>query len=174
MHARQVNSTAHPILFRLALSSDHYSAATGLSPAVTLSKDGGAFAAAAGAVTELGSGWYALAGHAADRATLGTLAVRAAAATADDYAGTYAIVNYDPYDPKLDLAATGLDAVVVDDTINARQALAVILAADAGLVAGAGTGTVVVKAARSATTQRLSASCDAQGNRTAVTITPPA
>ncbi len=43
------------------------------------------------------------------------------------------------------LAASGLDAVPVEAGVNARQALSPILAASAGVVAGAGTGVVVIK-----------------------------
>ena len=45
------SSTARPLLFLMIDSGDHISPKTGLSPTVTLSKNGAAFAAAAGAVT---------------------------------------------------------------------------------------------------------------------------
>lgn len=67
------------------------------------------------------------------------------------------------------------DNIVVEAGVNARQALSPILAACAGVVAGAGTGTVVLKAAATSGTPptRISAATDAAGNRTSVTLTLP-
>ncbi len=62
------------------------------------------------------------------------------------------------------LASSGLDAIHVEDGINARQALSPILAACAGVVAGAGTGVVVIKGGNTSTT-RISATTDNAGNR---------
>lgn len=71
------------------------------------------------------------------------------------------------------LAAAGLDSVVVETGINARQALSPILAAAAGATSGAGTsGPFVIKGGNSSTT-RVSATVDNSGNRTAVTLTLP-
>jgi len=71
------------------------------------------------------------------------------------------------------LAPAGLDAVAVEAGVNARQALSPILAASAGVLLGAGTGTIVVKGGNTATT-RITASTDNAGNRAAVTLTLPA
>src|SRR6185369_4823511 len=98
MKARQLSTTARPITFLMVDSSDHLTGKTGLSPIVTLSKNGGSFGAAAGAVTEVGNGWYALAGNATDRNTLGDLVIHATAATADDTDDRYEIVAFDPFD----------------------------------------------------------------------------
>ena len=70
------------------------------------------------------------------------------------------------------LAAAGLDAVVVEAGINARQALAPILAASAGVVAGAGTGVVIIKGGNSSVT-RITATTDNAGNRSSVTLSLP-
>jgi|SRR5688572_2933376 len=104
MNQRKLGSTTFPITFLLTLSSDRVTGAPGLSPVVTLSKNGGAFAAAAGAVVEIGDGWYALAGNATDRDTLGELALHATAATADPADQRYVIVPWDPFDANLGLA----------------------------------------------------------------------
>lgn len=85
MRRRAQNSTSHPILFFMADTSDHITGLTGLTPAVTLSKNGGSFAAAEGAVSEVGNGWYALSGDADDRDTLGTLILHAEATGADPF-----------------------------------------------------------------------------------------
>jgi len=70
------------------------------------------------------------------------------------------------------LAASGLDAIPIEVGVNARQALAPILAAAAGSVSGAGTGTVSFTGGNVATT-RIVATTDANGNRTSVTLTLP-
>ena len=71
------------------------------------------------------------------------------------------------------LAASGLDAVPIEVGINARQALAPILAASAGVVAGAGTGVVVIKGGNTSVT-RITATTDNAGNRSSVALTLPA
>jgi hypothetical protein len=71
------------------------------------------------------------------------------------------------------LAAAGLDAVPVEAGVNARQALSPILAASAGALLGAGTGTIVIKGGNVSVT-RITATTDNSGNRTAVTLALPA
>lgn len=105
-YAVQSNTTARPLLFLLVLASDHISPATGLAPTVTLSKNGGSFAAPSGAVTEVGNGWYQVAANASDNATLGPLLLHATADTADPVDEVYEVVAYDPGDAqRLGLAA---------------------------------------------------------------------
>jgi hypothetical protein len=70
------------------------------------------------------------------------------------------------------LASSGLDAIQVESGVNARQALSPILAASAGIVAGAGTGVVVIKGGNSSST-RITATTDNAGNRSSVTLTLP-
>lgn len=70
------------------------------------------------------------------------------------------------------LASSGLDSIQVEGGINARQALSPILAACAGVVAGAGTGVVVIKGGNTSTT-RITAATDNAGNRSSVTLTLP-
>jgi hypothetical protein len=72
------------------------------------------------------------------------------------------------------LAAAGLDAIVVEPGINARQAFAPILAALGGVVSGAGTGTITIRGANNAATTRITATTDGAGNRSAVTLSLPA
>lgn len=127
-------------------ATDHITGKTGLTPVVTLSKNGGAFAAAAGAVSEISGGWYSLAGNATDRETLGELLIHAVVATADPFDIQYAIVDYDPFadigailtdtgttlDGKVDsiLADTGTDGVIVASLAN-DSVTAAALKADA-------------------------------------------
>lgn len=98
MNLRQVDSTAYPITFLMVDSADHITGKTGLTPTVTVSKNGAAFGVPEGAVTEIGNGWYALAGDVDDRDTLGELLVHAEASGADPVDDRYLIVPWDPFD----------------------------------------------------------------------------
>lgn len=86
------NSASLALVFRMVQSDDHITPKTGASPTVTLSKNGGAFAAAAGSVTEVANGLYHVAPNAVDSNTLGILALHATAADADPAAMAYAVV----------------------------------------------------------------------------------
>lgn len=77
-------STAYTRSFNAYLASDHVTAATGLTIVVTLSKAGGAYAAAGGTVTEISNGLYKIALTTTDTNTVGDLAIRGAVATMDD------------------------------------------------------------------------------------------
>ena len=112
MTERQQNSTTYPILFLMVDDTDHVTGKTGLSPTVTLSKNGGAFDAAEGAVAEVGDGWYSLAGDADDRDTLGELAIHAEGTAADPFDGRYVIVPWDPFDG-VRLGLTGLPGLAI-------------------------------------------------------------
>lgn len=70
------------------------------------------------------------------------------------------------------LAPSGLDMISIESGVNARQALCPILAAAAGTLTGAGTGTIVIKGGNVATT-RVTANSDSSGNRTNVTLALP-
>src|SRR5580765_2525308 len=90
--------TAQALVFLMVDSTDHLSPKTGLAPTVTLSKNGATFGSPAGAVTEVGSGWYKVAGHATDSGTLGPLVLHATATGADPTDDRYDVVGYDPQD----------------------------------------------------------------------------
>jgi hypothetical protein len=80
----EVRNTTQPLPFLLVSSADHITGATGKTPTVTIRKnDGGAFATPAGAVTEVGVGWYQVAANATDANTLGPLLLHATAAGCD-------------------------------------------------------------------------------------------
>ena len=70
------------------------------------------------------------------------------------------------------LAAGGLDSIAVETGVNARQALSPILAASAGVLLGAGTGSITIKGGN-VTTTRVTATTDDSGNRLAVTLNLP-
>lgn len=97
MKQREKDGTDYPMMFFMADSADHITGKTGLAPTVTISKNGAAFGAPAGAVTERASGWYALAGNATDRNTLGSLLLHATAAGADPADKEWEIVDFDPF-----------------------------------------------------------------------------
>ena len=70
------------------------------------------------------------------------------------------------------LATSGLDAIQVEAGINVRQALAPILAAAAGVLTGAGSGTIVIQGANG-NASRIVATTDNAGNRLSVVLALP-
>jgi hypothetical protein len=85
-------STSLLVVFKAYLASDHVSAATGKTIAITISKNGGAFGnpnAGATNATEISSGWYKVTLDTTDTGTAGPLAVRGAVATVDDVGVAY-------------------------------------------------------------------------------------
>ena len=114
MIARKQSTTTYPVQFLMVDSTDHVTAETGLSPTVTISKNGGAYGAASGAVTEVGNGVYSYAGNATDRDTLGELMIHAEATGADKVDMKVLITSYDPFvDIAAILADTGTDGVAL-------------------------------------------------------------
>lgn len=88
------SSSAKAIPFYMVDSADHIAAKTGLTPTVTISKNGAAFATPAGAVAEIGSGWYRIAGNATDSNTIGSLLIHATATGADPYDIEHEVVAF--------------------------------------------------------------------------------
>jgi len=91
-----LQSTAQTVVGRGYLSSDHISTATGLDPAITISKNGGNFAnpaAGASVMTEIEStGWYKFALGTGDTDTLGPLIIRGTHATMDNIEVVFQVV----------------------------------------------------------------------------------
>ncbi len=102
----------------MADSASPLSGKTGLTLAVTLSKNGAAFGAAAGTVTETAGGNYYLTPTSADTGTLGPLNVRATASGAVDFNTVKQVVAFDPY------AATNLGLTNLDAAISTRSTYA--------------------------------------------------
>lgn len=175
------SSTAYPLVFLMIDSADHVSGKTGLSPTVTISKAGAAFAAPAGAVSEIGSGWYKVAGNATDTATLGPLALHATATGADATDGLFEVVAVDPQAASFGLSLakttniTGFNDVAATDIVSAGA-----ITTSGGAVSTVTTvGTVNALAADSVSASALAASAvtelqaglstlDAAGVRTAL------
>lgn len=72
------------------------------------------------------------------------------------------------------LSSSGLDAIVIETGLNARQALCVIASASGGKLTGADSTNILIYAAGSPSTLRIDATVDSSGNRSAVTLTVPA
>jgi hypothetical protein len=70
------------------------------------------------------------------------------------------------------LASSGLDTITIEAGINLRQALSPILAQAAGVIAGMGSGVMVVKGANTNTT-RITAVLDDAGDRSSVSLSMP-
>lgn len=92
---QQSNTTRH-IYFLMVDSSDHITGKTGLSPTVTICKNGGSFASPAGAVTEVANGWYRVAANATDANTLGPLLLHATGSGADPTDDRFEVVVFNP------------------------------------------------------------------------------
>jgi hypothetical protein len=93
-----LNGDSRPIVFAMVQAADHVSPLTGASPAVAIAKNGGAFAAPAGAVSEIANGWYMLTPAAADVATNGALILHATASGGDPADVKCQVVAFSPYD----------------------------------------------------------------------------
>lgn len=139
------SQTAKVIPFLLVLTSDHISPATGLTPTVTLSKNGAAFASPSGAVTEIANGWYKIAGNATDTGTLGSLLLHATGTGADPTDDRHEVVAYDP-DDSVRLGLTALPNAAA----GATGGLAPMVLRGGTAQAGAG-GTITLDAGASAT-----------------------
>ena len=118
MSTLKQNQSAQPLLFMLVDALDHITGKTGLTPTVTLSKNGNAFASPAGAVTEIGNGWYKVAGNIVDTGTLGPLVLHATDPAADPLDALFEVVAYDPLDSiRLGLSALNAGNVVIAESI---------------------------------------------------------
>lgn len=86
------STTTYALVFLMVDSTDHVTGKTGLTPTVTLSKNGGSFASPSGAVSEIANGWYKVAGNATDNNTLGPLILHATGTAADPTDVVYTVV----------------------------------------------------------------------------------
>ena len=134
-YAVQQATATQPLMFLLVSSTDHISPVIGAAPAVVISKAGAAFAAPAGAVAEVGNGWYRVAGHAGDTSALGPLLLHATAAGADPTDSLFPVVAYNPQ------AATNLGLTNLDAAVSSRMAT-FATPANFGVLAITGAGAV--------------------------------
>jgi hypothetical protein len=106
---RLAQSTAYTVIIKAFLDTDHVSAATGKTIAITLSKAGAAFgnpSAGATNATEVAGGWYKVDLSTTDTNTLGDLVVRGTNADIDDTEQVCQVVSATTG------GATNLDAAV--------------------------------------------------------------
>lgn len=183
MNLIKQNDTTKPIVFLMVDSSNHITGKTGLTPSVSISKNGSAFTTPSGTVSELGYGWYKLSPASSDVDTLGPLILHAEAEGADPVDVKYQVVAFDPANAD-NLGLTYLDSAisslpddiwnnsVIDSNLNAKKILALLAAVLTGK-ATIQNGTVTFYAINNPTTQRVVALTDSYGNRTQVTIYPP-
>ncbi len=111
-------------------AADHIAPATGKTPTVTISKNGAAFATPAGAVTEVGSGWYSVAGNAIDTDTLGPLLLHATAAGADPTDEQYDVVQFNPTLATSSGQSTGVSFTGLDLVAAALKTIGVLAAGE--------------------------------------------
>lgn len=112
------------IIKNVAYTLPFYFGKTGLTVTVNISKDGAAFAAAAGSVSEISNGWYSMAFTSADM-------------NADNIAVHITATGQKPLDVLIntDLLATLTNAIlqsVIEGTITFEQAMRLMLAMTAG------------------------------------------
>ena len=162
----QQSTTQSVLLFMMVLSSDHVSPATGLSPTVTLSKNGAAFASPSGAVTEIANGWYKVAGNATDTNTLGPLALHASVATADNTDLVVAnIVKYNPQAADLGILTVQLVESYAASTVVPTTAQALLMTLQT-LLGFSGSGTTLTIYKRDNATQAMAGTFDSSSNAT--------
>jgi len=135
----QYNTTEN-LLFLMRSDVDHITGVVGLVPGVsltvTLSKNGAAFAAPAGAVTEVSDGWYQVAANAVDANTAGPLLLHAVGLACDPTDESYDVT------PAVAPAAPGapgtggpVEARLVMTLAQVKTYLRVTSVADDGLIA---------------------------------------
>jgi len=128
------DSATRPLAFFLVLAADGRTGATGKSPTVTISKNCAAFDPPAGAVSEIGGGWYKVAGDADDSDTAGPLLLHAEAADCDAADHQFEVIEYDIVaemhlikaclaNLRTKTIATGVAKVYDDDGITLLQTL---------------------------------------------------
>lgn len=94
---RKQSSTSYPVVFPM-YDTGTSTRATGKTVTLSISKNGGSFATASGAISEIGaSGTYSWAGNAGDRDTLGEIRCVATASGCDDTEFTLNVVSYDSF-----------------------------------------------------------------------------
>jgi hypothetical protein len=107
-------------------ATDGITEETGLTPTVTVSKNGAAFAAAGGTTTEVANGLYYYQATAGELDTPGFLVVRVANAASRTFVAVALVVAYDPHDA----AGLGLSRIDVASSTLATAAAATAIEAD--------------------------------------------
>jgi hypothetical protein len=181
-------STAATLKIGPAISNTDASRLTGLTLSqadVRLSNNGGDFAQKgdATACTHDEYGWYDCPVSTTDTGTLGRLQLDAIDAAALPIMHEYIVVTANVYDTlcstdvfNVEVTAAGVDSIldeVIENTLTLRQAIMLIKAVCAGKSSGGGSPTIMFRNDLD-TLNRVSATVDSLGNRTAVVkdVTP--
>ena len=151
MESRIPQSVAKRVPFKAFLSTDHVTAATGKTIAITTSQNGGAFAvldAGAANAVEIGSGWYYIDLLTADTDTKGPLVVRGTEGTIDPAEVVYDVVN------ATNAGFTALPAVVAGAALGVplKDANSFLAVANMPAVAPGGTNGLFIAGTNAATT----------------------
>jgi hypothetical protein len=144
-------SADYPLVFLLISSTDHITGLTGASPTVTIAKNAGTFATPAGAVTEVGNGWYKVAANGTDTSTLGPMLLHASATGSDPVDMMFPVVAVNPQSSTAFVssvpAVTGAVGSVTNSVVAASITAPVIAASvTAPVVAASVTAPVSVAA----------------------------
>lgn len=141
--------TTTSLVFLMISSDDHLTGKAGITPTVTISKNGGAFAAPSGVVSEIGNGWYKLVPAAADTNTVGPLILHATGSGADPTDDAFEVVS-------------------LVDGKTVQEAFQICAAVLAGKILTAGQPTEIFYGLDGAS-PRVSVAVDQAGNRSLVT-----
>jgi hypothetical protein len=170
-------STSVNCMVFMTSSTDHVSGVAGATLTITLSKNGGAFASISPTVTDRGSGWYNVALSGGNTDTFGDLALHITASGCDPTDTLYQVVAFDPTNGD-NLGLVNLDELIssrvaptdlIETGLTVLQAFRLIAASVAGKLSGAATTTITIRNAVADTKNRITATVDADGNRTAIT-----
>lgn len=78
-------STEKKFVFFMSDATDNETGETGLTPTITVSKDGGAFASATNSAAEIANGWYSITLTTAETNTVGPIILKATGSGANDW-----------------------------------------------------------------------------------------
>ena len=110
MYREIANGSTPVAVLLMVATSDGTTAVTGITPAVEVSKNGGAFAAATNSVSEISDGWYKVTLTATETNTNGPLIVRATGTGALEWRDVGLVVAATP-----DVNVVSVDAAVTVD-----------------------------------------------------------
>lgn len=133
-------STARVVIFFMVDETDHVTGLTGLTVTVTLSKNGGAFAAAGGAVAEISSGWYKVSLNTTDTNTLGDLGLHCTATGADPTDFACEVFDYPTERVAMADAAFHRETSAFENTVPKKSLGAAVIGATHKCSVDAGTG----------------------------------
>jgi len=151
-------------------AADHVTGKTGLTLTITASKAGAGFASISPSVVDRGSGWYDLALTAAHTDTLGDLALHVTGTGADP-SDLINVIVAGSLDADISGVAASVWATVLDAGLTATEITRLMIAVLAGKSSGGGTTTITFRNLADSK-DRIVATVDANGNRTAVTRDP--